>query len=447
MLRLWAMIIFLCSSGLTFHEQPSLPESYLRAARLFHSGNYTQAEAELKEALRTQPESPEAAYLMGRLCAVKDRPREAEVWVQKSLASKPDLVEAWEFLGVLYCEQKQFASARGALLRALELKPDNSFARLHLGIAREGLNDNEGAMSAYEQAMQIGEQSPHVRSRARTNLGLLHVKLATVYSEGNRLTEATRELEKARDLLPPSHELLALLGAAYLKANDPRAVQTLRQAAELNPTEDAWEKLAQTLSAHHKLDEAVEIFTAKVSENPNSELFRRLLGAAYWDRAEYPAALEEYRQIVTQNPDSAQAHYLVGSAQRLLGNTSAAQNSLSTALRLDPDLVPANIAMADSLSGQGKNQEAVRFLEKAVQKKPEDTAIQIKLAQLYLDLKRSEDALKMLKAAERQGPNQKKLHYLLGRAYAATGRPDLAQKEFSTFKALEATELESKQSK
>jgi len=441
------MILCLCSSGLAFHQQPALPESYLRAARLFQSGNYTQAEAELKEALRTRPGSPEAAYLMGRLCAVKDRPLEAEAWVQKSLALKPDLVEAWEFLGGLYCEQKQFASARGALLRALELKPDNSFALLHLGIALEGLNDNEGAMSAYERALQTGEMIPHVRSRAQTNLGLLYVKLATVYSEGNHLTEAIRELEKARELLPPSHEFLALLGAAYLKANDPRGVETLRQAAELNPTQEAWEKLAQTLSAHHKFDEAVELFAAKVSEDPNSELFRRLLGAAYWDKAEYPAALEQYRQIVTQNPGSARAHYLVGSAQHLLGNTSAAQSSLSTALKLDPDPVPANIAMADSLSGQGKNQEAVRFLEKAVQKKPEDTAIQIKLAQLYLDLKRSDHALKLLQAAERQDPNQKKLHYLLGRAYAALGRADLAQKEFSTFKALEATESESKRAK
>jgi tetratricopeptide (TPR) repeat protein len=447
MLRLWAMILFLCSSSLAFHQQPALPESYLRAARLFQSGNYTQAEAELKEALRVQPESPEAVYLMGRLCAVKDRPREAEAWIQKSLALNPHLVEAWEFLGVLYCEQKQFASARGALLRALELKPDNSFARLHLGIAMEGLNDNEGAMSAYEQAMQNGEKSPHVRSQARTNLGLLHVKLATLHSEGNRLTEAIRELEKARELLPPSHEFLALLGAAYLKASDPRAVQTLRQAAELNPTAEAWEKLAQTLSAHHKFDEAVELFSAKVSENPNSELFRRLLGAAYWDRAEYPAALDQYQQTIARNPESAQAYYLVGSAHHLLGNTSAAQSSLLTALKLDPDLVPANIAMADSLLGQGKNQAAVSFLEKAVQKKPEDTAIQIKLGQLYLDLRRFEDALNILKAAERQEPGQKKIHYLLGRAYAATKRSDLAQKEFSTFKALEATEMESKRAK
>src|SRR5437016_6105540 len=181
MISSWMTIpLLFLSSGLALSQQLPAPDRYREAAQLFQAGNYTQAEAELREVLRVQPEFAEGGYLLARVCAMTDRPVEAEKYLKDSLALRPDFFEAWQFLGLFYCDQKRFALAKEALLKALDLKAENALVYLHLGIALEDLGDNGGAIHAYEHAIEFGKQSPQIRSQAQTNLGLLHIKLATL---------------------------------------------------------------------------------------------------------------------------------------------------------------------------------------------------------------------------------------------------------------------------
>jgi tetratricopeptide (TPR) repeat protein len=447
MICCWTLIVCLSTSGVSLAGQLATPDYYRQAAELFQAGNYKEAEVRLQAALHGQPEFPEAYYLLGRIFAATDRPQEAEASLKRALALRPGFVQARQFLGMLYCERKEYVAARDILAKVSELSPQNSLAHFYLGKSLEGLDDNLGAMSAYQRALESSDKYSEIHSQAQDNLGLLHLKLASSYSEANRLKESIHHLEQAKELLAPSQEFLNLLGAAYLKADDPRAVMTLRQAAELNPTDENWEKLAKTLAAHHKFAEAVDLFEAKVKERPQSESFHMLLGAAYWDKAEYFKALEHYQQAKALNPKSAKAHYLIGSAHLEMGNPSEGQGFLEEAVKLDANLAPANLALASTLMARGRNQEALRFLEKAAWQKAEDADIQVKLGQLYLDLKRYDAALNALTAAERLAPNNKNVHYLLGRLYAETKQGELAQKEFTTFKNLEAAETENKLAK
>ena len=417
---------------------------YLEAAQLYQRGDFPQAENKLQKALRAQPRFPEATYLLARVCAATQRPQDAEKLVQEALNQKPDFAEAWHLLGRLFLSRKDFSKAKDAFLKTTQLNPKNTFVFLDLGNALESLEDNEGALKAYTNAIEAAGENDKARVRAQTSLGLLHIKFASIYSDKNEIQRSVQELEKARDYLTPSAEFYGLLGAAYLKVNDPRAVQTLTRAVEMNPTDEDWEKLGKTLSKLQKFDEAVNLFEAKSKENPNLAAFHLLLGAAYWDKTEYGKALDEYRKAISLDPRSVRGHYLLGSSYKLMGDSAASIKSFEQALNLDPEFKPAQVAMVDILAEEGKRLEAIALLERVVAKNKQDAEVQLKLGQLYLETSQFERCLKTLEEAKRLAPEAKKVHYLLGRLYTAQNQPDLARKEFDLFSSLETTEMDRK---
>jgi tetratricopeptide (TPR) repeat protein len=423
-------------------QDSSPKELYQEAARLFQSGGFAQAEIKLREALRIQPQFPEAAYLLALVFAATERVEDAEKYVQQALVQKPDFGEAWHLAGRLSAGRKEFNKAREAFLKASQLNPANAFIPLDLGNTLESLDDNEGAMKAYEKGLALAGQNSRARTRAQASLGLLHVKIASLFTEKNEIQLSIQELEKAQEYLTPSARLYGLLGDAYLMANDLRAVHALAHAAALTSTEEAWEKLAKALSKFGQFDEAVTLFEAKAKEDPNSAVFHLLLGAAYWDKTEYRKAVDEYQRVVILDPQSVRGFYLLASGHQLLGDRAAAKKSLERALSLDPDFKPAQLAMVDVFIAEDKRPEAIALLEQMTAKNKEGPDVQLKLGQLYLETTQFEACLKTLEEAERQAPKEKKVHYLRGRLYTAMNQADLAKKEFDLFSSLEKAEME-----
>jgi len=447
LISLTLLVVFSLATSTAIAQELSLEQRYERAAELLHAGNLSLAESEFQEVIRAAPQAPEPYYFLARIYEQTQRSNEAEKLLETSVALKPDFVEAWQSLGLLYAQQESYGRAKDAFLKVLELKPGSAQAHFNLGLTLEKLGDDSGALREFEAAFKHAVDDSRLRLQAQTNLGFLHLKRARTYTQSDQLSAALRDLELAQDLLPPSFELYDLLGGAYLKAKDLRAVEASRKAVELNPTEQAWERLSQALLANGKVDEAVEVFSQKVKEQPQNLLFHVLLGSAFWDRSEYLNALDQYQQAATLSPSSARAQYLVGFMHQMLGNLSAAKSSLELALRLDPEFVPANLTMGELLAGEGKWHEALPFLEKVAQNKNNDLGVRLKLGQLYLDHGKLEQARVELQAAERLALDDKKVHYLLGRLYTALNQPDLAKREFSIFSQLEALELEKKRAK
>src|SRR5262249_42710576 len=154
-------------------------KDYLHATDLFKAGKYQEAEMKLRDALQGQPEFPEAYYLLGQVLAMTGRPVEAEGSLLTAVQLRPNFVQARQLLAMLYCERKEYVAAKDTLHKALEFDPENGLSYLYLGNALEGLNDNLEAMSAYERALRSTDDHSESHSKAKTSLGLLHLKLAT----------------------------------------------------------------------------------------------------------------------------------------------------------------------------------------------------------------------------------------------------------------------------
>jgi tetratricopeptide (TPR) repeat protein len=274
--------------------------------------------------------------------------------------------------------------------------------------------------------------------------GMRHLEQAARYSEQNSDQQAIRELEHAYRLLPPSAQLCDLVGQAYLKTNDSRSVELLRQAAELDSSDERWEKLYEALAANHRYADAVRLFAARARVQPQNARMHLLLGESYWNTAAYREGLQQFQLAAALDPDSARAHFRTGYARQLLGDLQGAKQSLARALQLDPELPLANLAMGHLLAAEGSWQEALPFLQEYARARPDDVDVRLTLGRICLDHQKLAEARSALEEAARLRTDDKRVHYLLGRLYSASGRQDLAAGEFERFSKLEAAEMERK---
>lgn len=224
---------------------PAETHHVLGVTRL-NAGDLIGAIEELREALRAQPEFPEARMSLGTaLYQIGDLDGAIEAY-QAALRTQPDLVHAHVNLATIYMVKREWTSARTALQAALQLEPDLVRAHYALGIVRYGLGDRRGAIEAYRAALQLKPDY----ADAHYNLGLL-LKLA------NQEGEAAQEFYAAALAGLPKAQYF--LGSAHASGRGVErdlviAVQWWFRAAEQQEPQaiEALSQLRQSVFTKHK---------------------------------------------------------------------------------------------------------------------------------------------------------------------------------------------------
>lgn len=73
----------------------------------------------------------------------------------RCLAIRPRSAGVWRCLGVAHRNVDHPAASLDALRRSIQIQPDHAFTHLDLGITLEALGDRDGAISAYEEALDL----------------------------------------------------------------------------------------------------------------------------------------------------------------------------------------------------------------------------------------------------------------------------------------------------
>jgi tetratricopeptide (TPR) repeat protein len=198
--------------------------------------------AELSAGARYQSPSASDLKIVGlNYLLLKDQPS-AEQWLNASVMLNPHDAQAWFYLGRTKYSETQYAGAIEAFTHCLKLEPRNVTAEYNVGLSYEGLNQNDEAIQAYENAITWQAQSeakspdpfvalarlylhqneaekavPYLTQAvaAFPQLSLSHEELGKVYSVLHRLPEAQEQLEKAVQLSPKKASLRCLLGQVY----------------------------------------------------------------------------------------------------------------------------------------------------------------------------------------------------------------------------------------
>jgi tetratricopeptide (TPR) repeat protein len=277
-------------------SQP-INDALVRARALADAGKLTEAEAALHDCIARDDSSADAHFLLGYVYFRERKARQslaefttgarfrrpaaddfrviasdyvlladyadAEKWFTEVTLQKPDDAEAWYLLGRAQYNEDHFTTAIASFERALTLRPQFIEAENNMGLAWQGLNDPQRAMTAFETAVgwqqdrpadaqpylnlgtvlddqsQADKALPYLQEAARLapKNPKIHEELGRAYDARHELAEAQRELEEAAALAPNASGLHFKLGQIYRREGlRDRAQEEFAICAKLNST-------------------------------------------------------------------------------------------------------------------------------------------------------------------------------------------------------------------
>jgi tetratricopeptide (TPR) repeat protein len=142
-----------------------------------------EAEACCLEAIRLDPQSPEAYNALGNTQMSQGKLNEAEVSYRQAIALRADYGEAQCNLGNIYIELRQYSSALEAYQQALEVQPDLAYANANQAYPYLIQGDFENGWEKYEWRWHVGSLRPRPFEQPMWNGEDLNGKRIFVHAE------------------------------------------------------------------------------------------------------------------------------------------------------------------------------------------------------------------------------------------------------------------------
>jgi tetratricopeptide (TPR) repeat protein len=246
-----------------------------------------------------------------------------ESTAREMIAAQPRSGLAWKALSVAL--QMQDKEAIDALVKAVELLPDDADCHNNLGLALRRQGRLQEAHDSMRRALKIKPDVPE----SWNNLG-------NVQKDLGRFADAITSYGRALDLRPnfaQSHNNLGNVLLSIGKTND--AVLSYRRAVALEPAfVDAHVNLGIVLRLQNRMREAEESCQRALDIDANSAAALRLLAELRSDRGQFADAELLFRQVILIEPDSAEAWAGIAGLRRMtLDDTEWLEGALRVAAR------------------------------------------------------------------------------------------------------------------
>ena len=395
--------------------------------------DYALAAETLKKALEFSPGSnPELTRALAQNLMLAERYDEALKVYQELLAADPKDAQSQLRVSQIYRQKNDFAKAREASRKALEIDPDSLEARFNdvnlfeaegkiaealtllkdmLGSTRKssystGEKANRVALLERLGVMYRSNEQPQEAVAAFREIGELDATLSPrvaaqvieTYRAAKEYAKAEREAEEAAKKHPDDRTLRMVRASVLAETGKPaQAVEELKTLLDGKSDREIQLSIAQ---AHEKAKNYPEMAKAldaaeKLSEsNDERETVLFMRGAMYEKLKQWDAAETEFRKTLALNPGNASALNYLGYmlADRNV-RLSEAQQLIQKALEREPN----NGAYLDSLGWvyfrMGKLEEAEQTLRRALERFPRDPTIHDHLGDVCFRQGRLKDAI------------------------------------------------------
>jgi Flp pilus assembly protein TadD len=304
-------------------SDPDAERNQQRGCRLIREGEFTEAEAAFREAIRLDPKYADAHGNLGVAFAHQRKLPEAEAAFRLAIRLDPVNVTMYVNLATCLTQQGRPAEADEWSRQAIQLNPALAEPHRLLGSALETRRKYEPAEAAYREAARL--EPRHADGRFR---------LGRVLARRGTHKEAETELREAVRLKP-----------------------------DLTP---AWAALAQLLTDTDRHADAIEAARTAVRLDPKSADFNNGLGVALAGCEKFSEAETAYREAIRLAPKLASAHSNLGNGLRSQGRLEEAETCLCEALRLKPDYAEAHNNLGIVLVQAGREDEGKKHYDEAV---------------------------------------------------------------------------------
>jgi len=197
---------------------------YSQGVGLLSSGDLLDAKAELREALRLQPDLVEARFSLGTALYLSGDIDSAIEAYRTVIRQEPGLAHAHLHLGITLMVAHDWAGAQSALRTAVRLQPDSVPGHYNLGLVRDRLGDRRGAIDSFREALRL-----------RPDHAEAHYQLGLALKQNKQTVEATKEfLVAAQAGMPQAqyHAGVAYASGTGVERNLPTAISWWFLAAD-----------------------------------------------------------------------------------------------------------------------------------------------------------------------------------------------------------------------
>lgn len=321
------------------HNPSDADARLLLGSLLAESQQRDEAIAQLTEAVRLRPRSPEAQNALGEAYTNFGSFSKARQPFERAVALNPNFGIAQLNLGRVLIDAREFDAAGAHLDRAIQtLKPDSDGASAHYLRAKvyTSRDDPRKAVEELQKALAIRSDF----AEAWSDLG--QTRKALFDSDG-----ALAAFQRAVELAPDDWVAQYRLGEQYLLRHEPHlAVGPLEQAYRQNSDDQAiLNALQRAARQDGRLEEAEQVkrkleeVLVKLNESTQNELNATELnnqGARLERAGDLSGALEKYRAAVKLSPPSVPIRVNYAALLLRLGHWTDGLNELHDALQLDP---------------------------------------------------------------------------------------------------------------
>jgi superkiller protein 3 len=327
-------------------------DAFARGERLLESKDYAAAEAALREATAAEPSSARAHGKLALALLAQRRLPEAVEEGRLAATLEPGNPEARQVYAVALAMSGRALEAARELEAVVAAKPDELAPLQGLAESYSAAQDDR-AVAAFEKLVKLKPEAPEYRIRlaehhwmmgdtdrgnrvledalrALPGLSSLHARYGRALFDQERVVDAARELERARDTGATDLPTLSLLCQALGRAGETEA--------------------------------AVEAFTATLRQYPEAASVHEDFGRLLLSLGRPEPALVSLQESVRLQPGQASAHLELGRAYEALGKVAEAEQAYRKALSLGPQLAAPHYALGSLLTRHGDREEGKREL-------------------------------------------------------------------------------------
>lgn len=354
------------------------------------AGFYAAAEHAYLNAQAGAPDAVRWPYYLAHLYQLTGERGRAIERFRRVVELDPANLPALVWLGEMYLDQGQPATAEGVYDRALALQPASPAVLAGIGRAALAREDAARAVTYLERALAV---DPAATS--------LHYSLGMAYRELGQLELAEQYLRQR--------------GGGAPRLPDP----LLQQSTGLLESPLAHERRGSRALSAGRHVEAAEAFRAGLALTPDDPTLRHRLGVALEMAGDTRGARAQFEAALAVAPDLADAHFSYGELLVREGRYPEAIARYEAAVESRPSYVDARLALADTLSLAGRLGDAAAEFERVVEADPASDQAWMGRGVALIQLGRHREARDWLDRAQLVHPGHPLLTNLLLRVLAA----------------------------
>lgn len=474
---------------ITGPEQPEFLR--LKAASAVELGDFKEADEDLQQALKLQPNNINALLNYANLLWKTDRRDQALKTYLQVLDEDAANGSALESLGYLSRDMGDEKGAHAYFEKLRDLEPDDYVPYLALGDMFSAARDFKEAQADYDKAFQLAPTNSLIIAGA-TNAALESHDTALAKKWLDRTTQAgmtnpqvMRERERyltivgqyaesaklgyqVVQLLPKDPEAPVYLAYDLLFLN--RFDEAMKIAQEFGPglpKDHDLPLISGYVNAHNRnFQAAVDDFTRALDRDPTMATGYMNRGYVWNDLRMATNAEKDFRKAIELRPDygeaylglsysllqqrraqaalketelaekymgeSASLHLAKAEAYRQRAMLSKAENEYQLALKLEPSDEPAYLALSEMEERLRKYQASVDTLKQALTLFPDDPQVSAYLGRSYAKLHHDDEATAQIAKAEKTGGNDYRILLITAETFLLMGNRDQAMARYTS---------------